>query len=173
LTHLYNRRFLEETLDMQERLARRKRGPIGLMMIDVDRFKTFTDTFGHDAGDHDLREPAWVLRSHTRAEDVACRYGGEELCLVLPGVLPEITRDRAEQLRRPVAELPLQRAGVSLGQVTISIGVASFPGHRTTWQEALHAADAAMYQAKQQGRNRVAVAESPPDSARLARQLKQ
>lgn len=161
LTHLYNRRFLEETLDMQESLARRKRTPIGLMMIDVDHFKTFNDTHGHDAGDHVLRELAAVLQAHTRAEDVACRYGGEELCVVLPGATPEITRERADQLRRAVAELPLEQDGASLGHVTISIGVASIPDHGVNWHEALQAADAALYQAKRQGRNRVAVAGPP------------
>jgi diguanylate cyclase (GGDEF)-like protein len=143
---------------MQESLARRKRTSIGLMMIDVDHFKVFNDTHGHDAGDHVLCELAKVLQTHTRAEDVACRYGGEELCVVLPGATPEITRERAEHLRRAVAELPLERDGVSLGHVTTSIGVASFPDHGSNWREALQAADAAMYQAKQQGRNRVAVA---------------
>ncbi|MEX0959479.1 MAG: diguanylate cyclase [Burkholderiales bacterium] len=162
LTHLYNRRFLEETLDMQESLARRKGTSIGLMMIDVDHFKAFNDTHGHDAGDQVLRELAKVLQTHTRTEDVACRYGGEELCVVLPGASPGITRGRADQLRRSVAELPLERAGTSLGQVTISIGVSSFPDHGANWHEVLKAADTALYRAKQQGRNRVAVAGSPP-----------
>lgn len=161
LTHLYNRRFLEETLEMQESLARRKRTSIGLMMIDVDHFKAFNDTHGHDAGDHVLGELAKALQAHTRAEDIACRYGGEELCVVLPGASPAITRERADQLRRAVAELRLEHDGLALGGVTISIGVASYPEHGGNWREVLRMADAAMYQAKHQGRNRVALADAP------------
>lgn len=151
---------------MQERLARRKGTCIGLMMIDADHFKAFNDTFGHDAGDQVLREIAGALRSHTRGEDVACRYGGEELCVVLPGATPEITLNRAEQLRGSVAALLPERGGVSLGQATVSIGVANFPVHGATWRDVLLAADAALYQAKQQGRNRVVVAGEQPDSGK-------
>lgn len=158
LTDLFNRRFLEETLDMQERVARRNGGVIGLMMLDVDHFKRFNDAYGHDAGDQVLREIAGVLRRHARTEDIACRYGGEELCLVMPGASADIVHARAEQIRRAVATLRLKRGSVPLGEVTISAGVAGFPDNGETWQIALRAADAALYRAKRSGRNRVETA---------------
>lgn len=158
LTDLFNRRFLEETLDLQERVARRNGGTIGLMMLDVDHFKRFNDTYGHDAGDMVLRKIAALMRQYARGEDVACRYGGEELCLVMPGASPEITLERAEQIRDAVSALNLERGTGGLGKVTVSIGVGSFPQNGETWQLALRAADAALYRAKRAGRNRVELA---------------
>jgi diguanylate cyclase (GGDEF)-like protein len=143
---------------MRERIARRTRGTIGLMMFDVDHFKRFNDTYGHDAGDEVLRAIAGVLRQQARGEDIACRYGGEELCLVMPGASADIMRARSERIREAVAVLNLRRGGVSLGEVTVSIGVAGFPDNGETWQIALRDADAALYRAKRNGRNRVETA---------------
>jgi len=158
LTGLYNRRYLEETLERELHRAERTRGTVGIVMFDIDLFKTFNDTFGHDAGDALLRELAALLRSQFRQEDIACRYGGEEFLLILPDASLEDTRTRAEALREAVATLSVSHRGQALGSVTISLGIAAFPEHGLSGETLLRAADGALYRAKRNGRGRLEVA---------------
>jgi diguanylate cyclase (GGDEF)-like protein len=157
LTGLYNRRFLEEALDRELARLERKNLPLSLIMIDVDNFKSFNDTFGHEAGDAVLRDLGGVLQRHVRGSDIACRYGGEEFTIILPEAGIEIGRQRAEMLREAVRELRLVHDGKSLGAVTLSLGVACFPEHGRRREHLLQVADAALYEAKNSGRNRVVV----------------
>ena len=157
LTGLFNRRFMEESLVREVLRAARNQGPLGVIMIDLDGFKSFNDTFGHDAGDTLLREFGFLLRNNIRAEDIACRYGGEEFTLILPEATLEATLERAEQIREEIKRLKVLHRDQDLGQVTVSLGVAVFPNHGTTGEALLRAADTALYRAKIDGRDRVAV----------------
>ncbi len=159
LTGLFNRRYMEETLERETRRVARAQRPLGLIMLDMDHFKLFNDTFGHDAGDALLREFGSFLRAHVRGEDVACRYGGEEFTLILPEASLEVTRQRAEHLRGDIKHLHVPYRDQPLGAVTLSLGVAIFPDHGSTGEAVLKAADAALYRAKREGRDRVIVAE--------------
>lgn len=158
LTGLYNRRYMEESLELELRRAVRKKCSLGVMMLDVDHFKRFNDRFGHEAGDSVLQALANLFRTQLRGGDVACRYGGEEFTMILPEASLEATRLRAEQLREAAKAAISQFRGGSLDQVTLSVGVASFPDKGTTVEALLRAADAALYRAKEQGRDRVVVA---------------
>jgi diguanylate cyclase (GGDEF)-like protein/PAS domain S-box-containing protein len=158
LTGLFNRRYMEESLDRELRRARRRNMPLGVIMIDIDHFKRFNDTFGHAAGDALLREIGALLQRHTRAEDIACRYGGEEFTLILLEASAEDTRDRAMLLRQEAGRLSVDYGHQPLGTITISVGVAVFPDHGAAADALLKAADAALYRAKAGGRDRVMVA---------------
>jgi diguanylate cyclase (GGDEF)-like protein len=157
LTGLFNRRYLEETLEREVRRAERSQGALGVIMIDLDRFKAFNDTNGHDAGDMLLRELGRLLEGAVRGGDVACRYGGEEFLLILPGADLDATRHRADHIRESVKHLFVSHRGQSVGAVTMSAGVAAFPDHGTTGDAIVQAADAALYRAKGDGRDRVVV----------------
>jgi len=161
LSGLYNRRYLEETLEREVRRAARAAQSLGFLMIDLDHFKNFNDTYGHDAGDAVLRETALFLAKGIRAEDFVCRFGGEEFVVILPTADLESSRARGERLRLKMRELTIMYQGKSLGMVTISVGVAAFPEHGTSPKELMAAADAALYQAKRGGRDRVVVASAP------------
>jgi diguanylate cyclase (GGDEF)-like protein/PAS domain S-box-containing protein len=158
LTGLYNRRYLEEVLDREVRRAARAAQSLGLLMIDLDHFKSFNDTYGHDAGDAVLRDTGASLTKGIRAEDFVCRYGGEEFVVILPTADLEAARLRAERLRSKMRELTILHQGKSLGMVTISVGVATFPEHGISPKELMAAADAALYEAKRSGRDQVIVA---------------
>jgi diguanylate cyclase (GGDEF)-like protein len=127
-------------------------------MLDIDRFKRFNDTFGHEAGDTLLGALGNFVRAHIWAGDIACRYGGEEFTLILPDATLEATRMRAEQLREGVKKLQVPHRGRLLGPITLSLGVATFPDHGSTSESLLSAADGVLYRAKQEGRDRVVVA---------------
>jgi diguanylate cyclase (GGDEF)-like protein/PAS domain S-box-containing protein len=157
LTGLHNRRYLDETLPRELQRAERQKQPVGIIMLDIDHFKRFNDTYGHDAGDTLLRAVGAVLQEHTRGDDIVCRYGGEEFMLVLPGASLAATQQRAEELRTEVQALMVEHGGQALAQVTVSLGVAGFPAHGTTADSLIRAADQALYQAKRGGRNRVEV----------------
>jgi diguanylate cyclase (GGDEF)-like protein len=157
LTGLYNRGYLEESLDREASRARRSNQPLGVMMIDIDHFKRCNDTFGHAAGDAVLRTLGRYLLSLARAEDVPCRYGGEEFVLVMAHAAPATVRERAERLRLGVQELKFECDGRSVGPITLSVGIAMFPDHGESGRAVLLAADAALYRAKQAGRNRVVI----------------
>lgn len=163
LTGLFNRRYMEESLQREIATAKRKERQLGLAMLDVDHFKKFNDTFGHDAGDLLLREMGQLLVQRSRAGDIACRFGGEEFVMIYPEASPEIVIKLAEELRQVIYDLQIQHFGRSLGQTTASIGLAFFPQHGNTTDALLRAADKALYAAKGAGRNCVQVAESPPD----------
>jgi diguanylate cyclase (GGDEF)-like protein len=161
LTSLFNRRYMEEFLEREVRRAERSQQSLGIVMLDIDHFKHFNDTFGHEAGDVVLREVGLLLRNSVRASDIACRYGGEELMLLLPDTSLEATRQRAEQIREAVAHLSIHYHRQALGIITISAGVASFPAHGPTGDAVIRKADAALYCAKVAGRDRVLVADEP------------
>lgn len=160
LTGLYNRRYMEESLVREVHRAARAGTGLGVLMLDIDHFKRFNDEYGHPAGDLLLREVCVYLQEHVRGEDIACRYGGEEITLILPDVTTEEACARAEELRHGVHAVRVQHRGETLGGVTISIGVATLPRHGSTAEALLQAADAALYRAKTLGRDRVVVAES-------------
>jgi len=160
LTGLFNRRYLEETLERELRRVQRKEAPLGIIMLDLDHFKRFNDTYGHPAGDNLLRSLGQLLQTQVRQEDVACRYGGEEFVLILPEASLEVVLKRAEEIRRMVPRLQVFQEGELLECTTVSLGVAIFPEHGLTGEDVLRAADDAMYQAKAAGRNRVVAAES-------------
>jgi diguanylate cyclase (GGDEF)-like protein len=157
LTGLFNRRYLEEVLALEMFRATRKEYPIGIIMADIDHFKRFNDIHGHVAADAVLVQVGNFLRAHVRSSDATCRYGGEEFILILPEASQEVTQMRAEHLREGVRSLHVQFEGQTLEAVTLSLGVAVFPVHGSTYDALLKAADAALYRAKRDGRDRVVV----------------
>jgi len=161
LTGLHNRRYLKEV--MQRELARteRKKTMLAVIILDVDHFKRFNDTYGHEAGDAVLRSLAQLIERQIRGSDIACRYGGEEFILVLPEASLSIARQRGELLREAAQSMHITSSGKTLGPVSISLGLALFPQHGHTAEELIQAADAALYRAKQAGRNRLMIAEEP------------
>jgi len=161
LTGLFNRRHLEESLEREMRRGARANQPVAAVMFDLDHFKTFNDTFGHEAGDSVLREIATLLSRSVRAEDIPCRFGGEEFFLILPATSLEGGQIWAERLRSKARELTVLHNGKSLGMITISVGVAAFPLHGSSVKEVIATADGALYEAKESGRDRVVVAAKP------------
>jgi diguanylate cyclase (GGDEF)-like protein len=175
LTGLYNRRYLTEMLDREIRRAVRAEQSLGILMLDLDHFKKFNDTYGHEAGDTVLRETASFLVKSIRVEDIVCRFGGEEFVVILPTADSNSAQARAERIRSKLRELAVLHKGQSLGMITVSVGVSTLPEHGTSPKELLEAADAALYRAKKDGRDRVVVAAPPPspdppvDSAEMAK----
>jgi diguanylate cyclase (GGDEF)-like protein len=160
LTGLWNRRYLDETMSRELPRARRTNTGIGAIILDVDHFKNLNDTFGHDAGDMVLAHIGELLRHATRGSDIACRYGGEEFSVVLPGATLEQSRNKAEAIRAAFASMHFDFEGQALGTLTLSAGVAALPPGSQDWVNVMRLADKALYTAKQAGRNRViAVAE--------------
>ena len=155
LTELYNRRYLEETFTQEIVRAERKQHAIGVIMLDIDHFKRFNDTFGHDAGDFVLQQVGTLLKENVRNSDIACRYGGEEMTLILPEATLAETTARAEMLRAALSQLCPHHHGQSLGTITASFGVAAFPHHGSTVETLIKTADEALYRAKAAGRNQV------------------
>jgi diguanylate cyclase (GGDEF)-like protein len=159
LTGLFNRRYLEEALTLELIRAARKQHPIGVIMIDIDHFKRINDIHGHAAGDAVLVQMGEFLLKHVRSSDVTCRYGGEEFILILPEATRKITLMRAEQIREDTRHLHVQCGGQTLETFTLSLGVAVFPEHGSTYDLLLRAVDTALYRAKRDGRDRVGVAD--------------
>ncbi|NJP07195.1 MAG: diguanylate cyclase [Chloroflexaceae bacterium] len=157
LTGLYNRRYLDEMLPRELLRAARQHQPVGVIMLDIDHFKRFNDTYGHDAGDVLLRAIGGFLRTSIRGDDIACRYGGEEFTLVLPGTSLQHTRQRAEDLRAGIRTIVVPYQGQTLHPVTASLGVAIFADHGDNADALIKAADQALYQAKRNGRDQVVV----------------
>ena len=155
LTELYNRRYLEETFTQEIVRAERKQHAIGVIMLDIDHFKRFNDTFGHDAGDFVLQQVGTLLKENVRNSDIACRYGGEEMTLILREATLAETTARAEMLRAALSQLCPHHHGQSLGTITASFGVAAFPHHGSTVETLIKTADEALYRAKAAGRNQV------------------
>jgi diguanylate cyclase len=158
LTELYNRRYMEESLDRELRRAARHEQPVSVLMIDVDHFKKLNDSFGHDAGDALLQELGRMFRAQLRADDIACRYGGEEFILILPEAGVAAALERADQLCKLVKSTEFKYRGRPLPNAGISIGVASCPEHGTAREPLFQAADRALYRAKEAGRNQAVVA---------------
>lgn len=158
LTQLYNRRYLDETAQRELAAARRGGNEVTVMMIDVDHFKRFNDSHGHEAGDSVLRMLAQQLERSCRQSDIACRYGGEEFVLVLSNTNEQQGLMRARALCEGVHNQELFLHGHSLGYITISIGVAVYPHNSAELQGLIEVADRALYQAKRDGRNCVRLA---------------
>ncbi len=154
LTGLYNRRYMDDMLERELHRMARKNSPLGVIMLDIDHFKQFNDTYGHEAGDLLLKAIGTYLQTSIREEDFACRFGGEEFVIVLPETILAKTRERAEELRKGIKGLSLNYKGNPLGQVTVSLGSAVFPQNGLVMAELLRAADAALYRAKAEGRDR-------------------
>ena len=170
VTGLHNRRFLEESLSHEGMRARRHGYSLAIVMIDVDRFKEFNDTLGHLAGDEILRSVGQCILAVSRGEDIVARYGGDEFALMMANTSKEIARRRAELIRQRVHSLEIAQNGTRLGPVTLSVGIAVLPEHGDTPEAVLHAADEALLQSKQTGRNRtvVAAAADTPERAPAA-----
>ncbi len=160
LTGLYNRRYMEESLTRELRRAERQGKPLGVLMVDIDHFKVFNDTFGHDAGDALLREIGALLQHRIRAGDIACRYGGEEFTIVLQDATQDATRQRAEEIREAATKLRVRHGQRVLDPVTLSLGVATYPQNGASRDVLMQNADVALYRAKKEGRDRVCVAEN-------------
>ena len=158
LTKLYNRRYLDTVMSRELARSKRENYSVGLVMLDLDHFKTLNDNFGHLAGDHVLQSVASFIRARLRAYDTACRYGGEEFAVVLPGTSLANCLKVAEQLRLGIAQLQYETNGQRINSVTASFGVAACPDHGGEPTTLLAQADAALYAAKGEGRNRVLVA---------------
>lgn len=166
LTGLYNRRYLDNTLERELARCKREGQSLSLVMIDIDLFKKINDTYGHQAGDEVLRRLGQTLGTTARAGDIACRYGGEEFLLVMPTMPLSKARQRAEDLRVAFGAM-IVPFGSFRFQATLSVGVAVYPGHGNSVDELIRCADAALYQAKQNGRNQVCMAPDPIMQAAL------
>lgn len=156
LTNLFNRRYLEETLERELARAAREVYPLCIVMMDIDHFKDVNDTYGHEAGDIVLKTLAETVTSQSRHGDFVCRYGGEEFVLVMPNISLEVAKERVSSLHRSISLLYIPFGRFSLN-VTVSMGLSAFPLHGEKKEDLLRAADRALYAAKHAGRNRVAV----------------
>lgn len=155
LTGLKNRRYFDQLFEHEATVALRKELPLSLLLVDIDHFKQFNDTYGHEAGDAALQAFSAILESRFRGSDVVCRYGGEEFVVILPASDIAGARERAEQLREAVRKETVVFEGKDLGVLTISIGVASWPGSTNNPEKLLKLADEMLYKAKAGGRNKV------------------
>jgi diguanylate cyclase (GGDEF)-like protein len=158
LTSLFNRRFMEETLDKEISRAMRSGQPLGIIMMDIDYLKRFNDTYGHDAGDMMLRALGNFLQQNIRKGDVACRFGGDEFVLIMPGASAMIAKGRAELLVTDVQTIKLTYSDKGLGSISASFGVAVFPSHGNSAATLIKAADTALLLAKKKGRSQVVMA---------------
>jgi diguanylate cyclase (GGDEF)-like protein/PAS domain S-box-containing protein len=159
LTGLFNRRYLEESLQREMNRAARSRQPLSVIMMDVDHFKVFNDSHGHAAGDAMLSAISKMLQARTRQGDIACRFGGEEFLLILPDAPLAVAWQRAEQLRSEAQQLRVKLGDIELQPVTLSLGVAAFPKHGASPRELLACADSHLYLAKNAGRDCVIAGE--------------
>jgi len=155
LTGLFNRRYVDETMEREIARARRAGASVGVIVLDIDHFKQLNDTYGHDAGDHVLARTGELLRHVARTEDIACRFGGEEFALILPGASLEVARDRAEAIRALFEATPFVFDGARIGPLTLTAGVCALEPGDDDWMRVLQLADRALYTGKQAGRNRV------------------
>ena len=154
LSGLYNRRYLDETLERELARAQREGYAVSIVMGDIDHFKKLNDTYGHQAGDEVIRLAARSLREQARASDIVCRFGGEEFLLVLPGMTPDDAVERVNAWRQKFSEESFSFGGFELS-ATMSFGISSYPLQGETAERLISAADQALYLAKKNGRNRV------------------
>ena len=159
LTKLFNRRYMEETIEREYSRCKRSNDSLGVLMLDIDHFKSYNDNHGHDIGDMILVEIAKLLQSKLRKGDIACRYGGEEFILILPGAPLNILERRAEEFRSNIQNLSINYRNKYYENFTVSIGVSAFPTHAESTEALLKIADEALYKAKHTGRNKVIVAD--------------
>lgn len=166
-TGLFNRRYMEDSLDRELSRAERSGKPLVVAMLDLDHFKNLNDRFGHSAGDAVLREWSNLLKSKFRGSDIVCRYGGEEFVIILPEITLDSAHQRLNLLRQDLQRMVVRQDGQTIDGITTSIGIAHYPVHGRTNQSLLYAADQALYRAKELGRNCsvIAVDELQADSS--------
>ncbi len=162
LTGLFNRRYLEASFEREIQRAERRGIPLSVLMLDIDHFKRFNDSFGHEAGDALLANFGTLLGKILRKEDISCRYGGEEFTVLMPEADAELAKTRAEQICAAVRAMDVQFHNLPLGRVTISIGIATLPIHGNTPEDLLRKADLALYAAKRGGRDQARIADNNP-----------
>jgi len=157
LTGLANRRNFDKTLEKEFKLAKREKKPLSVIIADIDFFKIYNDTYGHQAGDECLSTVAKALSNGVkRPADLACRYGGEEFTFILPSTDLKGARELAERIRVSISELQIKHAGSKVSpHVSLSLGVSTYNGQFSSGEEITKQADAALYQAKESGRNKV------------------
>ncbi len=173
LTGLYNRRFLEERLDEERSRSQREGQSFSLILADLDNFKMYNDICGHLAGDKALRKAALLMRRSARDMDVVVRFGGEEFCLILPNTGKKEALFVAERLRRAIeGNVFPGETNLPLGRLTVSLGIASCPEDSETVHDLIHAADLALYRAKDLGRNRTVLYDPALARAQVAGQLR-
>ncbi len=160
LTGLFNRHFMQISLERELARASRRKQTLSVYMLDLDHFKRFNDTYGHGAGDAVLKSVAEIFKNSVRTEDIACRYGGEEFTIILPDVTPTVAYERAESIRRAVSALRIPLAGETLSDFSVSIGVSLYPQDGESAELLLSRADQALYRAKRAGRDQVAIYDS-------------
>jgi diguanylate cyclase (GGDEF)-like protein len=160
LTGLFNRHFMQISLERELARASRRKQILAVYMLDLDHFKRFNDSYGHGAGDAVLKAVAEIFRNSVRTEDIACRYGGEEFTIILPDVTRQVAYERAECIRRAVAALRVPLLQDMHDEFSVSIGVALYPGDGESAELLLSRADQALYRAKRSGRNQVVVYEA-------------
>ena len=175
LTGVFNRRYMEESLTRELRRATRLASSISVVMLDLDRFKGLNDAFGHAVGDELLSAFGRFLATHTRAEDIACRYGGEEFVLIFPDTTLQEAVQRVESIRREWADLTVDNHAGGRASTSFSAGIAAFPSDATTADALIRGADGALYRAKAAGRDRIltvngttVIAPDPIDCPELA-----
>ena len=161
MTGLFNRRYLEESLAREIARCTRRGLPLAVLMFDVDHFKAFNDRHGHPGGDALLAAFGHLLQAHCRNEDIPCRYGGEEFTLILPEASLEVASARAQAILAAAEAMSVSHHGVALSRITTSVGMAMLPAHGESATALVEAADAALYRAKADGRNRLVVAVMP------------
>lgn len=171
LTGLYNRRYLDEAIEMAIDVAKRHDSSLAVVMLDADHFKRFNDTYGHEVGDLILQRIAVAIQGNLRASDIPCRYGGEEFCIIYTDISLENAIRRAEKLRIAISLISLPDNEVSAGEVTASLGLSMFPEHADNAYQLLKIADGALYKAKSDGRNRLIVAMPTVDKGLSAKNL--
>lgn len=157
LTGLFNRRYLDTTLPRELHRAHRNQSPLAVAMLDIDHFKRFNDSFGHEAGDLVLHEIGAILRTQLRRSDIACRYGGEELLVIMPDSNAKDAGEHLEQVRSLITRMKLRQNGVDLPPITVSVGIAEAFAHGEDPKALLRASDIALYQAKNGGRDRIVI----------------
>jgi diguanylate cyclase (GGDEF)-like protein len=153
---VYNRRFLDETLQTAIKQAMNENLPLSIVMLDIDHFKEINDIYGHKAGDLILQELANKTQTAIRDGDLVCRFGGDEFVIILPNVSKKVANQRAEQVRKNIEEILVDYKSIQL-KVTSSMGIAVYPEHGSNADLLLRAADKALYAAKLAGRNRVTI----------------
>lgn len=157
LTELYNHRYFQDALKKQIEISKRYGEPFSLIIVDIDFFKKFNDTYGHQAGDAVLRQVADTLKKNSRATDIVCRYGGEEMSIILPNTNIDDALYNANRLNKAIAEREFQLNATDKANVTISVGVSTFPDNAETPQDLIEFADKGLYIAKENGRNQVQI----------------
>ena len=165
LTELYNHRYFQDQMRMQIANCQRYNTEFSMIIIDIDHFKSFNDTYGHQAGDAVLKQVAQTLKNNSRATDIVCRYGGEEMSIILTNTDKEEAMKKAERVCSAVAERVFKLSATQTVHVTISVGVSTFPEDGETPQQIIEIADQGLYYAKEHGRNQVGLAiynENPP-----------